>query len=125
MLGSDTRVRVNEEKMQIGELSRRTGVSVRMLRHYEAKGLIAPERTASGYRRFGADDVRLVRRIVTLGEAGLTLADIRAVLPCARGALAGDPPCAAFRDKVRTKIGEIDARMAALAESRDILSAWA
>jgi len=118
------RVRVNEEKMQIGELSRRTGVSVRMLRHYEEKGLLAPERTTSGYRRYLADDVRLVRRIVMLGEAGLTLSDIRAVLPCARGALAGDPPCAAFRDKVKVKIEEIDARMAALAESREILSAW-
>ena len=31
--------------MKIGELSRRTGVSVRMLRYYEGEGLLAPQRT--------------------------------------------------------------------------------
>lgn len=111
--------------MQIGELSRRTGVSIRMLRHYEAKGLISPVRTAAGYRAFAADDVATVRRIAVLSEAGLTLSAIRVLLPCARGALAGEAPCPAFRAGVRAKIADIDARMAALAESRQILSEWA
>ncbi|WP_311134066.1 MerR family transcriptional regulator [Pleomorphomonas sp. JP5] len=125
MLGSDTCVRVKGLSMQIGELSRRTGVSVRMLRHYEAKGLISPERTASGYRAFTVADVAVVRRIVVLSEAGLTLSSIRALLPCARGALSGEAPCPAFRAGVRAKIADIDAKMDALAESRRILSEWA
>ncbi|WP_342588497.1 MerR family transcriptional regulator [Pleomorphomonas carboxyditropha] len=125
MLGSDTYVRVKGLVMQIGELSRRTGVSIRMLRHYEAVGLIAPKRTAAGYRRFAAADVATIRRIAVLSEAGLTLAAIRGILPCARGALAGEAPCPAFRAGVRAKIADIDAKMSALAESRRILSEWA
>ena len=111
--------------MQIGELSRRTGISIRMLRHYEALGLISPARTASGYRAFAADDVATVRRIAVLSEAGLTLAAIRGLLPCARGALSGEAPCPAFRAGVRAKLADIDAKMQALAESRRILSEWA
>ena len=37
-----------KETMKIGELSRRSGVSIRMLRYYETEGLLKPKRTASG-----------------------------------------------------------------------------
>ncbi|MBS1181560.1 MAG: transcriptional regulator, MerR family [Proteobacteria bacterium] len=125
MLQSDICVRVKGLFMQIGALSQRTGVSIRMLRHYETVGLLSPARTASGYRSFAADDVATVRRIAVLSEAGLTLSAIRGLLPCARGALTGEPPCPAFRAGVRAKIADIDAKMKALSESRSILSEWA
>ena len=70
--------------MQIGELSRRTGVSVRMLRYYEDEGLLKPARRASGYRDFGAEDERIVRAIRQLSAAGLKLDFIRQFLPCLR-----------------------------------------
>ncbi|WP_309104708.1 MerR family transcriptional regulator [Microbacterium sp.] len=68
--------------MRIGELSRRSGVSVRALRYYEQQGLLAPQRRPSGYRVYGADDVATVGRIRTLLAAGLSTAQILEVLPC-------------------------------------------
>lgn len=38
--------------MRIGELARRTGVSVRALRYYEEQGLLVPARAANGYREY-------------------------------------------------------------------------
>ncbi|HEX5597609.1 MAG TPA: MerR family transcriptional regulator [Micromonosporaceae bacterium] len=49
--------------MQIGELSARTGATVRMLRYYEENGLLTPERTGSGYRIYAESDVERVRYI--------------------------------------------------------------
>jgi len=49
--------------MQIGELSDRTGATVRMLRYYEEHGLIEPQRKPSGYRFFRESDVLRVRYI--------------------------------------------------------------
>ena len=49
--------------MQIGELSARTGASVRMLRYYEEQGLLEPRRTGSGYRDYAESDVDRVARI--------------------------------------------------------------
>lgn len=47
--------------MLIGEVARRSGVSARMLRHYDALGLVRPTgRTVGGYRAYSADDVRRI-----------------------------------------------------------------
>ncbi|WP_327091156.1 MerR family transcriptional regulator [Nonomuraea sp. NBC_01738] len=67
--------------MTIGELAAYAGVTVRAVRHYHAKGLLAePERDASGYRRYGAADVVELIRIRTLAEAGVPLARVRELL---------------------------------------------
>jgi DNA-binding transcriptional MerR regulator len=49
--------------VRIGELSARTGATVRMLRYYEEQGLLAPARTGSGYREYTETDVLRVGRI--------------------------------------------------------------
>ncbi|MFJ6660741.1 MerR family transcriptional regulator [Streptomyces sp. NPDC091377] len=68
--------------MRIGALSRRTGVSVRLLRYYEEQGLLSPLRRPSGYREYSEGDVRMVRNIRTLLAAGLSTRIIAWVLPC-------------------------------------------
>ncbi|RKT53710.1 MerR family transcriptional regulator [Saccharothrix australiensis] len=68
--------------MRIGTLSRRTGVSIRLLRYYEEQGLLAPRRLPSGYREYGEADVRTVRSIRTLLAAGLSTRTIAELLPC-------------------------------------------
>ncbi|MET9294133.1 MerR family transcriptional regulator [Streptomyces sp. NPDC003077] len=68
--------------MRIGALSRRTGVSVRLLRYYEEQGLISPRRRPSGYREYREEDVHVVRNIRTLLAAGLGTAAIAELLPC-------------------------------------------
>ncbi|MDQ1048586.1 MerR family transcriptional regulator [Streptomyces sp. V4I2] len=62
----------------IGQLARYVGVSVKTIRVYHAKGLLPePDRDASGYRRYGADDAIALIKIRTLAEAGVPLARIR------------------------------------------------
>jgi len=110
--------------MRIGEMSRRSGVSVRMLRYYEARGLLRPGRLASGYRVYGPGDLETVRRIRMLNEAGLPLGTIVRILPCVRSDGPRIAPCAEFRDGLRRRIADLDQRIAALAESRRLLSGY-
>ena len=56
------------------------GMGVQNLRLYEARGLITPERTDGGTRRYSANDLDRLRRIGDLLEAGLNLAGIGMVL---------------------------------------------
>ena len=52
--------------MTIGEAGRRTGWSPRMLRYLEEEGLVVPERTASGYRRYGIRELNQLRTLAEL-----------------------------------------------------------
>ena len=56
------------------------GMGVQTLRLYEARGLLEPERTAGGTRRYSANDLGRLRRIGDLLDAGLNLAGIGMVL---------------------------------------------
>jgi MerR family transcriptional regulator/heat shock protein HspR len=56
------------------------GMGVQNLRLYEARGLLEPDRTDGGTRRYSANDLDRLRRIGELLEAGLNLAGIAMVL---------------------------------------------
>jgi DNA-binding transcriptional MerR regulator len=71
--------------VRIGELARRTGVSVRALRYYEEKGLLKPDRTPNGYRVFDQTDVRTVAHARILLAAGLGTDLIADILSCMTG----------------------------------------
>jgi DNA-binding transcriptional MerR regulator len=61
----------------IGEVARRSGVSARMLRHYESLGLVRPSgRTGSGYREYSGEDIRRIFHIESLRSLGLSLREI-------------------------------------------------
>ncbi len=63
--------------MLIGEVARRSGVSARMLRHYESLGLVRPSgRTGSGYREYAGEDIRRIFHIESLRAMGLSLREI-------------------------------------------------
>lgn len=68
--------------MRIGELSRRTGASRRLLRYYEEQGLIAAQRCANGYRSYDERFVDRVLQIRGLLDAGLPTRIIKQILPC-------------------------------------------
>ena len=57
-----------------------TGLGVQNLRLYETRGLLEPDRTAGGTRRYSANDIDRLRRIGDLLDAGLNLAGIGMVL---------------------------------------------
>jgi DNA-binding transcriptional MerR regulator len=69
------------ERMKVGQLARRTGLSVRTLHHYDEIGLLAPvARTPSGHRLYGPDEVRRLQRIASLRQLGLSLEEIGSCL---------------------------------------------
>jgi DNA-binding transcriptional MerR regulator len=67
--------------LTIGQLAAFVGVTVRTVRHYHDRGLLAePARDASGYRRYGASDAIQLIRIKTLAGAGVPLSRIKELL---------------------------------------------
>lgn len=74
------KTQAEEASYTVGSLAKLAGVTVRALHHYEDEGLLHPERTASGYRRYGAADVERLQQILLLRSCGLSLGDIRGAL---------------------------------------------
>ncbi|MEE1941210.1 MerR family transcriptional regulator [Streptomyces sp. TRM 70361] len=66
----------------IGDFAKHGRVSVRMLRHYDAIGLLRPARTdpASGYRFYEAGQLARLNRVIALKDLGLTLQQVKSVL---------------------------------------------
>ncbi len=62
------------------EAARRLGVSTKALRLYEERGLVAPVRTAAGWRAYGPEDMARAAEIAALRALGLSLAQIARVL---------------------------------------------
>ena len=62
------------------EAAKRLGVSVKALRLYEQRGLIAPVRTAAGWRAYGPDEMARAAEIAALRELGLSLSQVARVL---------------------------------------------
>lgn len=72
--------------LQIGELARAAGLTVRTLHHYDEIGLLVPdERSYSGRRLYSRSDAQRLYRIVALRHVGLSLDEIGAVLHEGRG----------------------------------------
>jgi DNA-binding transcriptional MerR regulator len=69
-----------EASLSIGDVSRRTRLTERALRLYEAEGLVAPSRTAAGRRVYSLADLRRLQQVQILRRAGYALAEIRDLL---------------------------------------------
>ena len=66
--------------MNIGEAATRSGVSAKMIRHYESIGLLHAARRPNGYRVYGPPDVAVLRFIRHARDLAFPLEDIRALL---------------------------------------------
>ncbi|CAD6530979.1 hypothetical protein LMG24235_02434 [Paraburkholderia sabiae] len=67
--------------LKVGELAKKSGLTVRTLHHYDAIGLLTPSaRADNGYRLYNRNDIDRLHRIQALRGFGLTLADIGAYL---------------------------------------------
>lgn len=72
---------MDEDRLRIGELSERHGLSTAAVRYYERLGLLGePERSASGYRLFTADDEARLQFILRGKALDLSLEEIRSLL---------------------------------------------
>lgn len=67
--------------LRVGELAKRTGVTVRALHHYDSIGLLRPSgRSEGGYRLYNRDDVARLHGIQTLRSLGVPLAEMAQLL---------------------------------------------
>ena len=72
---------MDARRYTIGELAGATGLTVRTLHHYDSIGLLRPsDRSPSGYRLYGSQDVERLYRILALRQLGFSLKDIDAAL---------------------------------------------
>jgi DNA-binding transcriptional MerR regulator len=112
--------------MQIGELSARTGATVRMLRYYEEQGLLEPQRTESGYRIYAEADVDRVARIRCMLSAALPAGVVGTALTF----LLDGPPAIPESIEERTHLAKtlrvelnvLTEKIAALENSRTLLA---
>jgi DNA-binding transcriptional MerR regulator len=106
--------------MQIGEIARRAGMSVRAVRYYEELGLIQPDnRSSGGFRLYNEKSLKRLRVIAFLKGLGLSLAGIREIL-LAKKSSGGSPE--AVRTLFRIygeRLALIEAKLKALSEMRD------
>ena len=65
-----------EQTLDIRDVAKRTGLTSRALRFYEARGLLKPLRTHSGRRLYGRGELERIQQILALKRAGLSLAQI-------------------------------------------------
>ena len=103
----------------IGEIARRTGLSVSAIRFYENKRLIEPVRSGGNQRRFLRSDIRRLSFILIAQRLGLSLAEIEAELaklPLGRTPTARDWEAISAAIRVR-----LDQRIADLTRTRDRL----
>ena len=69
-----------EQQYRVKELAELSGVSVRTLHYYEEIGLLAPERTDSGYRIYGEADVQRLQEILAMRACAMPLGKIKELL---------------------------------------------
>jgi MerR family transcriptional regulator, thiopeptide resistance regulator len=100
---------------KVGEVAEAAGITVRTLHHYEAVGLLTPrERTASGHRLYGDDEVERLYRVTQLRRLGFSLGEIGRALD------AGDRDLA---DVMRSQLAALDARIDAATRLRSRVAA--
>src|SRR6516225_4310328 len=66
------------EALKVGELARRTGLTIRTLHHYDEIGLLKPSlHTAAGHRLYTAADVARLQQVLSLRQLGFSLEQVR------------------------------------------------
>lgn len=109
--------------MRIGELSRRTGVTPRLLRYYEQQGLIAARRSGNGYRAYTETDVAQVEQVAQMVRSGLPTRLVRAILDL-EGVDSAELAAICSRsvaEQLAAERDEIDGRISCLTRSRDTI----
>ncbi len=106
--------------MNIGEAAKLSGITPKMIRHYEAIGLIAPRgRTEAGYRLYGENDLHELRFIGRARRLGFSLEQIATLLSLWRDRSRASKDVKAMAQQ---HVQELNARIAELSAIRDTLT---
>lgn len=109
--------------MRIGEISHRTAVAPRMLRYYEAQGLLQPGRHPNGYRDYTESDLNQVVTIRDLSHSGVPTRFIKIVLDRQNGHSGWSSTCDDILARMVTEqINDLDTKIACLRTSREALT---
>ena len=111
------------DTLNIGEAAAASGVSSKMIRHYEAIGLLpAPKRTPAGYRVYGEADVHVLHFVRRARDLGFSMEEIRGLLGLWRNRKRAS---ADVKRLVQKHVADLDARITELQAMRRTLSALA
>ncbi len=119
--------------MQIGDLAKRAGISLRTIRYYEERGLIEPAaRSKGGFRLYEEKELRKLSLIRTLQLLDMPLAQVKSFFDERRRAHVGAEVAPALQHVLRAHLEEIERRLAeyqaaraSVLETLDILNACA
>ena len=107
------------ELMQIGQISKRTGLSVDTIRFYERNRLLAPpSRSHGGFRLYSSDDLSTLQFIRSLQNLGFSLNEVREFLSLRTNDLRA---CSEVRNMLGRKLKDIHAKRIALEYLEDEL----
>lgn len=112
-----------EIRVLIKELSRRIGVSVRSIRHYEAKGLISAKRRANGYRDYDESAEAKVKTIQLYLSLGLTTDKIGQIIDCPVSPQNDRPLCKEAYRLYQAKLAEVNQQLEILQAVKQRLEA--
>jgi MerR family copper efflux transcriptional regulator len=117
---SDSPRAVAPGPMNIGEAAAATGLSAKMIRHYESIGLVAPaHRTDAGYRRYGEQDLHTLRFVKHARELGFGLERIGVLVSLWRDP---DRASADVKRLALAHVEELDRRIGMLTRMRAALA---
>jgi len=112
---------VEDRRLRIGELAKRTGLSIKTIRYYERRGLMEqPPRTEGGYRLYGPEEVARLRFVQRAKLLGLTLEEIRELVELAARCNEGEI-VPRLEEVLEVKLEETERKMAELAAFRENL----
>ena len=107
--------------LKIGEVAKLSGIGIEALRLYERGGLLGrPGRTQSGYRVYDREVLERLDFIKRAQVLGFSLDEIKQIIAEKE---AGESPCEAVRDVVRTRLSELDQHMRDMRRYRNELAA--
>ncbi len=107
--------------LSTGQVAKASGVNIQTVRFYEREGLLAPpRRSASGYRQYSDDAVRIVTFVKRAQELGFTLREAKELL---RLRTLGPKRAEAAQSAAEAKIHDIDAKLRDLTAMRGALAA--
>ena len=112
--------------MKIGELARKTGKTSRALHLYEEMGLLLPQRSAGGFRLYGADELARVYWISKLQDMGFKLGQIKGLLAAVRASHSAPGAMDGVRELFHAKLEETRAQARRLVQlERDLAESLA